>query len=95
MIKKQLYTFNSTLKQNMLLNHYRCYGDVLDNEQRVNNIYNSIREDSIDSVYLQTENYDKYFNTRFIDFIKSTNSYIKNINDVQDLFDDEDYYDED
>lgn len=79
----------------MLLNHYRCYGDVLDNEQRVNNIYNSIREDSIDSVYLQTENYDKYFNTRFIDFIKSTNSYIKNINDVQDLFDDEDYYDED
>jgi len=90
MIKKQLYTFNSTLKQNMLLNHYRCYGDVLDNEQRVNNIYNSIREDSIDSVYLQTENFDKYFNTRFIDFIKSTNSYIKNINDVQDLFDDED-----
>jgi hypothetical protein len=51
MIKKQLYTFNSTLKQNMLLNHYRCYGDVLDNEERVNNIFNSIREDNIEYIY--------------------------------------------
>ena len=93
MIKKQLYTFNSTLKQNMLLNHYRCYGDVLDNEQRVNNTYNSIREDSIDSVYQQTENYDKYFNTRFIDFIKSINPYTKQFNNIQDLIDDD--YDED
>ena len=77
----------------MLLNHYRCYGDVLDNEQRVNNTYNSIREDSIDSVYLQTENYDKYFNTRFIDFIKSINPYTKQFNNIQDLIDDD--YDED
>lgn len=77
----------------MLLNHYRCYGDVLDNEQRANNIYNSIREDTIEYVYSQTENYDKYFNTRFIDFIKSINPYSKQFNNIQDLIDDD--YDED
>ena len=77
----------------MLLNHYRCYGDVLDNEERVNNTYNLIREDNIEYVYSQTENYDKYFNTRFIDFIKSINPYTKQFNNIQDLIEDD--YDED
>jgi hypothetical protein len=93
MNKKQAYCFNTTLKQNNLLNYYRCYGDALDNEQRTNKLYNDIRDYSITEVHQQTENFDKYFNTRFIDFIKSINPYTKQFNNVQDLYDDD--YDED
>jgi hypothetical protein len=70
MNKKQVYCFNTTLKQNNLLNYYRCYSDVLDNEQRVNNMYNNTRDNYVTDVHQQTENFDKYFNTRYIDFVK-------------------------
>jgi predicted ester cyclase len=70
MNKKQAYCFNTTIKQNNLLNYYRCYSDVLDNEQRTNRLYNDIRDYSITEVHQQTENLDKYFNTRYIDFVK-------------------------
>ena len=72
MNKKQAYCFNTTLKQNNLLNYYRCYGDVLDNEQRTNNIYNNIRDNYATDAYQQTDNFDKYFNTRYIDFVRMT-----------------------
>ena len=70
MNKKQLYSFKTTLKQNNLLNYYRCYGDVLDNEQRTNNIYNNIRDGYATDAYQQTENFDKYFNTRYVEFLR-------------------------
>jgi len=70
MIKKQGYYFNKTIKDNNLINYYRCYSDVLDNEQRTNKLYNDIRDYSITEVHQQTENFDKYFNTRYIDFIR-------------------------
>jgi UDP-N-acetylglucosamine pyrophosphorylase len=72
MIKKQGYYFNTTIKDNNLINYYRCYSDVLDNEQRTNNIYNNIRDINITDVHQQTENFDKYFNTRYIDFVRMT-----------------------
>jgi UDP-N-acetylglucosamine pyrophosphorylase len=72
MNKKQIYCFNTTIKENNLLNYYRCYSDVLDNEQRTNNIYNNIRDINITDVHQQTENFDKYFNTRYIDFVRMT-----------------------
>jgi len=72
MNKKQIYCFNTTIKENNLLNYYRCYSDVLDNEQRTNNIYNNIRDINITDVHQQTENFDKYFNTIYIDFVRMT-----------------------
>ena len=73
MNKKQVYCFNTTLKQNNLLNYYRCYGDALDNEQRTNNIYNNIRDNYATDAYQQTDNFDKYFNTTYLDFAKIQN----------------------
>ncbi len=70
MNRKQSYCFNTTLKQNNLLNYYRCYSDVLDNEQRTNNIYNNIRDNYATDGYQQTDNFNKYFNTIYLDFVK-------------------------
>lgn len=64
MTKKQIYTIETTLKTNMLLNYDRYNNNVLTNVQRITNIYNKTRD--IDIIFMQTENLDKYFNTRFI-----------------------------
>jgi hypothetical protein len=64
MTKKQIYTIETTLKTNMLLNYDRYNNDVLINTQRITNIYDKTRD--IDIIFMQTENLDKYFNTRFI-----------------------------
>ena len=64
MTKKQLYTIETTLKSNMLLNHVRN-NNVLNNNQRLVNTYNELRGEDIIYIYMQTENFDKYFNTKF------------------------------
>jgi hypothetical protein len=64
MTKKQLYTIQTTLKSNMLLNHVRN-NNVLNNNQRLVNTYNELRDEDIIYIYMQTENFDKYFNTKF------------------------------
>lgn len=64
MTKKQIYTIETTLKTNMLLNYDRYNNNVLTNVQRITNIYNKTRD--IDIIFMQTENLDKYFNTSFI-----------------------------
>jgi hypothetical protein len=68
MIKKQLYTIQTTLKSNMLLNYDRN-NNLLANNQRLVNICNKLRDEDIIYIQmhqiLQTENFDKYFNTRF------------------------------
>jgi hypothetical protein len=64
MTKKQLYTIQTTLKSNMLLNHVRN-NNVLNNNQRLVNTYNELRGEDIIYIYMQTENFDKYFNTKF------------------------------
>jgi hypothetical protein len=64
MIKKQLYTIQTTLKSNMLLNYDRN-NNLLANNQRLVNICNKLRDEDIIYIHLQTENFDKYFNTRF------------------------------
>jgi hypothetical protein len=78
MIKKQLYTIQTTLKSNMLLNYDRN-NNVLVNSQRVINTYNKLRDEDIIYIHMQTENLDKYFNTRFI-----------NIRYLNELLEDED-----
>lgn len=91
MIKKQLYTFNSTINKNTLINYSR----FLSNNQR-NEIYNKERDDNLTYIHLQTENYDKYYNTRYIGMyvFKTIESLTPFLCDADD-FDDEDYYDED
>ena len=79
MIKKQIYTIETTLKTNMLLNYDRYNNNVLVNSQRVTNIYNKSRDEDIIYIHMQTENLDKYFNTRFI-----------NVRYLHQLLDDED-----
>lgn len=61
MIKKQLYTIESTLNNNKLINYSR----FLSNDER-NEIYNKERDDNLTYIHLQTENFDKYYNTRFV-----------------------------
>ena len=92
MIKKQVYSFNKTIKDNNLLNHYRYYSDVLDNEQRVNNLYNNIKDINVTDFHQQTENFDKYFNTRYIDFVRTTKqNYLAEEDYDDDYEDDEDF----
>lgn len=91
MIKKQLYTIESTLKSNMLINYRR----LIFNGQR-NEIYNKQRDDNLTYIHLQTENFDKYYNTKFVGLylfepIESLKSFSFNPNEYYD----EDYYDED
>ena len=64
MTKKQLYTIETTLKSNMLLNHVRN-NNVINNNQRLVNTYNELRDEDIIYIHIQTENFDKYFNTKF------------------------------
>lgn len=78
MTKKHLYTIETTLKSNILLNYYRCYSNALDNEQRTNHIYNKVRNvEEINNTLTQTDNLDKYYNTKFIDYINSMNYLIE------------------
>ena len=90
MIRKQLYTFESTLNKNRLINCNR----YLSNNQR-NEIYSKERDDNLTYIHLQTENFDKYYNTRYIGMyifnsIESLKSFSYNYNEY-----DDDYYDED
>ena len=64
MIKKQLYTIETTLKSNMLLNYDRN-NNLLVNNQRLVNTYNKLRDEDIIYIHMQTENLDKYFITRY------------------------------
>jgi hypothetical protein len=62
MIRKQLYTIESTLKPNLLINYNR----FLVNNRRASVIYNRERDDNLTESHLQTENFDKYYDTKFI-----------------------------
>ena len=91
MIRKQIYTIESTLNKNKLMNYNRFLSNGFRNE-----IYNKERDDNLTYIHLQTENFDKYYNTRFIGMyifntIESLRKYSFNPNE----YDDEDYYDED
>lgn len=77
MIKKYLYTFETTLKKNIFFND-RCLNEDLNNNQRINNLPNTVRD--INNDHFETENFDKYFNTIFI----------KNKFVIYNLLDDED-----
>lgn len=92
MIKKQLYTIESTLNKNNLINYSR----FLSNNQRSNILYNKERDDNLTYIHLQTENFDKYYNTKFVGLFifKTIGSLTPFLCDADD-FDDEDYYDED
>ena len=91
MIRKQIYTIESTLNKNKLMNYNRFLSNGFRNE-----IYNKERDDNLTYIHLQTENFDKYYNTRFIGMyifntIESLTKFAFNSNE----FNDEDYYDED
>jgi hypothetical protein len=60
MNKKQLYTIESTLKPNMLVNYNRI---KFDNKRRISN---KERADNLTYRNIQTENFDKYYDTKFI-----------------------------
>ena len=60
MNKKQLYTIESTLKPNMLVNYNRI---KFDNKRRISN---KERVDNLTYGNIQTENFDKYCDTKFI-----------------------------
>jgi len=62
MTKKNLYTFETTLKKNIILND-RYFNEVLNNTQRLVQCKNNLRD--IHDDHYQTENFDKYFNTFF------------------------------
>ena len=66
MNKKQLYTIESTLKPNMLVNYNRI---KFDNKRRISN---KERGDNLTYRNIQTENFDKYYDTKFIGLYMST-----------------------
>ena len=72
MIRKQLYTIESTINNNNLINYSR----LISNNKRVNVLYNKERDDNLTCIHLQTENFDKYYNTKFVELFifKSINS---------------------
>jgi hypothetical protein len=78
MIKKQLYTIESTLKPNMLVNYNRI---KFDNKRRISN---KERDDNLIYRHIQTENFDKYYDTKFIGLYMSTS--IKNF-----VYDEDDF----
>jgi hypothetical protein len=78
MIKKQLYTIESTLKPNMLVNYNRI---KFDNKRRISN---KERGDNLTYRNIQTENFDKYYDTKFIGLYMSTS--------IKDFVYDEDDY---
>jgi|688.fasta_scaffold1591206_2 hypothetical protein len=65
MNKKQLYTIESTLKPNMLVNYNRI---KFDNKRRISN---KERADNLTYRNIQTENFDKYYDTKFISLYMS------------------------
>jgi hypothetical protein len=85
MIRKQLYTIESTLKPNLLINYNR----FLVNNRRASVIYNRERDDNLTESHLQTENFDKYYDTKFIGL-----TIFRNFSDtILGTDDDEDDYD--
>jgi hypothetical protein len=84
MTKKYSHIFISTNKRTILLNPYRHYGSVIDNEDRSYHLNSSIHYTK-SSFY--TENFSKYYDTKFIDDSTRPNNFIRSIDD---LFSDED-----
>ena len=81
MNKKLFYSVYKTINDNNLLNYNRFY----DNHQRMHNIPNNVRDTNLTEVHQQTENFDKYYNTRYIEFTR-----ILKDNDIYE-YDEDDY----
>ncbi len=71
MIEKRTYSIESTLKPNMLKNYNRCLFET----ERINQTLNKIRDENIICIHMNTENFDKYFNTKYGNVVFLTRNY--------------------
>ena len=83
MTKKYSHIFTSTNKRTILLNPYRHYGDVIDNEERSYNLNKFF--DTRPPMYC--DNFSKYYETRFINDSIRPNKFIY---PIENLFSDDD-----
>lgn len=84
MTKKYSHISNNTNKRTILLNAYRHYGNVIDNEERSYNLNKFF--DTRPPMYC--DNLSKYYDTRFINDSIRPHKFIRS---VKDLFSDDDF----
>lgn len=87
--KKFSHIIHTTNKRFILLNPYRHYGNVIDNEERSYNL-NSSTHYTRQNIYC--ENFTKYYDTKYIDDSMRPHKYLT---PIEELFSDDDYDDED
>ena len=83
MTKKYSHFFISTNKRTILLNPYRHYGNVIDNEERSYNLNKFFDT----RTPICCDNFSKYYDTRFINDSTRPHKFIRS---VKDLFSDDD-----